>query len=162
MKKAFSLLEVVIVITLLGVMTALSFNYINISTLTKQDTKTQLQSHFNIITSTILQCKELSNVMPIQSNGSIANNTLLNSLECNTTTPYKINGEQGAFIPNALNGFGEYRATQNANEFYFSTSVNQNSLNDEVLQDLNNSYSTQQYELTSDATTRYMNFYLSR
>jgi len=63
-KKAFSLIELLIVITLLGVMAILSFSYLNISTLSKQNIKTEFASHLNIITATILQCKDLSGSMP--------------------------------------------------------------------------------------------------
>ena len=162
MRKAFSLLELLIVITLMGVMTIFAFNYLNTKTISKQNIKIQLQSHFNIITATILQCKEFSNIMPIQNDGSPANNTLLNSLDCNTSTPYPLDGGHGAFIPKSLNGFSEYTSTQNTSEFYFSTSTSLNSYNDEVLQELSTSYSSSQYELSSDATNRYMKFYLSR
>lgn len=141
-------------------MVTLSFNYLDVSTLSKQDTKTQLQSHFNIISAIVLQCKELSNVMPIQNGGSLASDTLLNTLECNTSTPYEINGGRGAFIPKALNSFTEYKATQIGSQFYFSTSTTMNSSNDEVLQDLQSNYSANQF--IYDAPTASMKFYLSR
>lgn len=162
MKKAFSLLELVIAITLLGVMAILTFNYLNITSISKQNTKTQLLSHINLITASILQCKEYSNSMPIQNDGSLASETLLNVLECNTSTPYLLDGGKGAFIPTPLNGFSSYKATQVADEFYFSTTAEISSSNDEVLKDLEDEFSASQYELTHDATTAYMKFYLSR
>ncbi len=162
MKKAFSLLELLIVIALLGVMTILSVNYYNTTTISKNNTKAQLQSHFEIITAAILQCKELSGIMPIQNDASLASDTFLDSLECNTTTPYQLNGGRNGFIPPPPNGFSEYKATQNNNEFYFSTSTTLNSINDEVLIELNSTYSSQQYELISSGTTRYLKFYLSK
>ena len=162
MKKAFSLLELIIAIALAGVIAVLSTNFINFSTISKINIKSELQSHFNIISATILQCKELSNIMPIQIDGSPAAGTLVNTLECNTTTPYALDGGKGSFIPKALTGFTAYTATQSENIFYFSTTASIDSYNDEVLQDLNNSYSINQYELTHDATTAYMKFYLSR
>ncbi len=162
MRRAFSLLELLIVITLSGVMAIFAFNYLNMETISKENIRLELQSHFNIITATILQCKEYSNIMPIQSNGSEASNTLLNTLDCNTTTPYSLDGGRGSFIPLPLNDFTDYRATQNASEFYFSTTTDINSYNDEVLQDLQSTYSVNQYELTSDATTTTLKFYLSR
>ncbi len=143
-------------------MALFAFNYLNTKTLSKENIKLELQSHFNIITATILQCKEYSNIMPIQSDGSEASNTLLNTLDCNTTTPYSLDGGKGSFIPLPLNDFTDYRATQNANEFYFSTTTTINSYNDEVLQELTSRYSTNQYELSSDATTTTLKFYLSR
>jgi type II secretory pathway pseudopilin PulG len=161
-KKAFSILEVLITITLIGVMVILSVNYFNTSTISKTNIKSQLQSHFQIITASILQCKELSGIMPLQTSGLPASTTLLNTLECNTTTPYSLNGGRGSFIPSALSSFSEYTATQNANEFYFSTSTAMNSLNSEVLQDLNTTYSSKQYELSDNGTTITIKFYLSR
>lgn len=162
MKKAFSLLELIVAIALAGVIALLSTNFINFSTISKINIKSELQSHFNIISATILQCKELSNLMPLQTDGSPANDTLLNTLECNTTTPYTLDGGRGSFIPKALSGFTEYKATQNGNNFYFSTTTALDSNNYEVLQELNSSYSSNQYELTNDATTAYLNFYISR
>jgi len=161
-KKAFSLIELLITIALAGVMVILSVNYLNISTLSKQNIKTELQSHLNIITATILQCKELSNMMPIQSGGALANNTLLDTLDCNTSTPYSLDGGKGSFIPEPLTGFANYTATQNGNIFYFSTTTALDSNNYEVLQELNSSYSMMQYQLTNDGTTAKLNFYLSR
>ena len=162
MRKAFSLIELLVVIALTGVMTIFAFNYLSTETISKENIKLELQSHFNIITATILQCKEHSNLMPIQSDGSQASNTLLSTLECDTTTPYPLDGGKGSFIPPPLNGFSEYRATQNISEFYFSSTALINSYNDEVLQDLQANYSQTQYELTHDATTATIKFYLSR
>lgn len=162
MKKAFSLIELLVVITLIGVMAALSFSYLNISTLSKQNIKTEFQSHLNIITATILQCKDLSNKMPTQALEVAANATLLNTLICNTSPTYTLDGSHGAFIPKPLLNFTAYRATQIGNIFYFTTTTPLNSLNYEVLQELQNSYSTNQYELTNNGTTATLNFYLSR
>jgi prepilin-type N-terminal cleavage/methylation domain-containing protein len=161
LKKAFSLIELLLTITLAGVMVILSFNYLNISTLSKQNTKIEFQSHLNIITATILQCKELSNMMPIQSGGSLASTTPLDTLECNTSIPYLLDGGKGSFIPEPLTGFTNYTATQLGTQFYFTTTTAFSSNNYEVLQELNSTYSTQQYELTNNGTTATLNFYLS-
>ena len=143
-------------------MASLSINYYNTSTISKNNIKAELRSHFQIITSTILQCKELSGVMPLQVGGDEASDTLLNTLECNTTPTYKLDGGRNSFIPPALQGFSEYKATQSGSEFYFSTSANLNSFNEDVLRDMESSYSTNQYNLTQDATSIYLKFYLSR
>lgn len=163
MRKAFSLIELLITVALAGAMAIFISSFIDIDTLTKDNVKTQLQSHLNIISSSILQCKELSNAMPIDSNGSIlANNTPLNSLECNTTTPYSLDGGKGSFIPPSLSGFTSYTATESGDEFYISTTTPITSRNYDVLKDLNTTYSSQQYVLTDDTTTATLNFYLSR
>jgi hypothetical protein len=162
LRKAFSLIEIFIAIALSGVMAFTAFFYLDTDTISKDNIKTQLQSHFNIITSVILQCKEYSNIFPIQSDGSLASSTLLNTLECNTTTPYLLDGGKGSFIPPALDNFTQYTATQTGTEFYFSTTTAINSVNDEILLELNTTYSPNQYELTYDATTAFLTFYLSR
>ena len=162
MRKAFSLIELLIVITLTGVMTIFTFDYLDSKTISKENIKLKLQSHLSIISATILQCKEYSGTMPIQSDGSEASSTLLNTLDCNTTTPYSLDGGKGSFIPSALQNFTDYTATQNGSEFYFSTTTSINSHNHEVLQELQNNYSSNQYELTSSDTTVNLNFYLSR
>lgn len=162
MKKAFSLIELLIVITLLGVMAILSFSYLNISTLSKQNIKTEFASHLNIITATILQCKDLSGSMPTAAGEVPANGTLLNTVVCNTSPSYALDGGHGSFIPPPLLNFSAYKATQVGEIFYFTTTTPLNSPNYEVLDELKNSYSTNQYELTNDGTTATLNFYLSR
>jgi len=161
-RKAFSLIELLLTVALAGAMAIFSFSYIDSATLSKESIKTELQSHLNLISSAIFQCKELSNSMPIQSNGSLANNTLLNTLDCNTSTPYPLDGGKGTFIPPPLNNFTDYTATQNGSEFYITTTTAINSRNDDVLKDLNSTYSAQQYVLTYDTSTAYLNFYISR
>jgi prepilin-type N-terminal cleavage/methylation domain-containing protein len=160
LRKAFSLIELLVAITLFGIMAILSVNYYNSSTIAKNNIKAELQSHFKIITATILQCKELSTMMPIQTDGSLASNVLLNSLECNTTNTYPLDGGRGGFIPKPLSGFSEYNATQDANSFYFSTQTDLNSLNDDVLDELNSVYSNEQYQLSIVDSKRHLNFYL--
>ena len=162
MRKAFSLLELFMTIALSGAMAIFALNYLNTKTISKASITLELKSHLNIITSIILQCKEYSSLMPIQSNGSLASDTLLSSLECNTTTPYPLDGGKGSFIPLPLDSFTAYTATQNASEFYFSTTTPIDSYNYEVLQELNTTYSSNQYLLTDDGTTASLNFYLSR
>jgi len=143
-------------------MATLSVSYYDTSTISKQNIKSELQSHLKIITATILQCKELSGIMPLQNDGSLANDTALDTLECNTTTTYKLDGGKGSFIPRALKGFTTYKATQNGDEFYFYTTTQIGSYQNDVLEDLNNTYSTNQYELSDDATDTTMKFYLSK
>lgn len=163
MRRAFSLIELLITVALAGAMAIFTVSYYNTSEISKDNIKTQLQSHFNLLTAAILQCKELSNAMPIDSNGSIiANNTPIKQLDCNTSTSYSLDGGKGYFMPVTVNGFTDYRATQNGTEFFISTSAAINSRNDDVLKDLNTTYSTKQYVLTYDATTAYLNFYISR
>ncbi|MDF1881472.1 hypothetical protein JHD50_09190 [Sulfurimonas sp. MAG313] len=162
MKQAFSLLELFITITLFGVMAIFISSFIDVTHITKSNVKTQLQAHFNAITSSILYCQSLTNSFPIQNDGSLANNTLLSILECNTSTPYLLDGGKGSFVPPALTGMTEYTATEIGTEFYFLTTASVDSLNDEALTELNASYSANQYVLTSDATTTTLKFYLSR
>ena len=143
-------------------MAILSFSYLNVTTLSKQNIKTEFQSHLNIITATILQCKDLSNSMPTQAGEVAANGTLLNTLTCNTSPTYQIDGGHGSFIPPPLLNFTAYKATQVGEIFYFTTTTPLASASYEVLQDLQSSYSANQYELTNNGTTATLNFYLSR
>ena len=162
MHKAFSLFELLIVIALSGVMAIFAFNYLNTTTLSVEGIKTKLNSHINLITASVFQCKEYSHIFPIDANGSYANNSLLDTLECNTSTPYPLDGGKGSFIPTPIEGFSEYKATQNTTEFYFSTTALIDSNNDTALQELNSTYSPNQYELTHDTTKAYLKFYISR
>ncbi len=143
-------------------MAILSFSYLNVTTLSKQNIKTEFQSHLNIITATILQCKDLSNSMPTQAGEVAANGTLLNTLTCNTSPAYQLDGGHGSFIPPPLLNFTAYKATQVGEIFYFTTTTPLASASYEVLQDLQSSYSANQYELTNNGTTATLNFYLSR
>ena len=162
MRQAFSLLEIFIAIALAGVMAYTTSFFLDTTTISKQNIKTQIQSHLNIITSVILQCKEYSNAFPVQSDGSLASSTLLSTLECNTTTPYALDGGKGSFIPPALDNFTDYTATQNGSEFYFSTTTPTNSINYDVLLELDTAYSPNQYDLNTTTATTILNFYLSR
>lgn len=162
MKKAFSLFEIIIAIALSGVMALLFINYVNYDAISKQNIKTSFQIHIQTITEAILQCKTLSNSFPTQSNGSPASSSILSSLDCNTTTPYPLDGGKGIFIPKPLSNFDTYTATQNGAEFYFSTSVTKNTLQADVLLELNSSYSKMQYEIIDKPTKYDLKFYLSR
>lgn len=162
MKKGFSLLELFIVIALSGAMAIFVFSYLDPTAMTKENIKTQLQSQINTITSAIFQCKELSNIFPLQEDANYADATLLNTLECNTTVPYLLDGDKGHFIPPPPTGFTNYKATQSGTIFYITTTAQRDSLNDEVLQELNSSYSTKQYVLDYNTTVATMKFYLSR
>ena len=101
-------------------------------------------------------------MMPLQTNGNLADATNVDTLECNTTTPYSLDGGKGSFIPQSLKDFTTYKATQTANEFYFYTTTPLNSYNDDVLVELNSTYSTNQYNLSDDGVDRTMKFYISR
>ena len=162
MRQAFTLFELMVSIVLAGTMAIFAVSFLDTSTLSKERIKSQLQSHFSTISAAIFQCKELSDAMPIDSNGSFASGSLLSTLDCNTTTPYALDGGKGIFIPPAITGFTDYNVTESGTEFYFSLTTDIDSNNDEVLKDLNSSYSTNQYVLTYDATTAYLKFYLSR
>ena len=162
MRKAFSIIELFFAIALAGAMAIFTATFFDITAIFKETTKSKFQSDLNLITTAVLQCKELSTIMPIESNGSLANDSNLSDLECNTSTPYALDGGRGYFIPPAPTGFTKYKATQNADEFYIATTAGINTNADDVLKDLNTTYSAQQYVLTHDATTAYLNFYISR
>lgn len=156
MRKAFTLLELMITVAVLGIMVFSASFYIDTESMNKDNVKLNLQSHFNLITATIFQCKNLSNMFPVQADGSLASDTLVSSLECNTSTPYLL-----TMIPQPVSEFTPYTATQTGTEFYFSTQTTFEN-DKEVLEDLNSTYSTTQYELNTTGTTTTLKFYLSR
>lgn len=158
MKKAFSLLELLLAIALSGAMAYFAISYINYTTQSRQKIKTEFLNQLNLISASIFQCKILSNQFPVKETSALANDTLVSDLECNTTTPYDLDGGKNSFIPKTLSGFSPFRATQNANEFYFSTSTTVGTLQDEVLKELNSTFSANQYEYTNGS----IKFYLSR
>ena len=162
MRKGFSLVELLMTVALAGAMAIFTVSYIDTETLSRDAMKSQFQSQLNLISASILQCKELSNSMPIQDNGSLASSTLLNTLECNTSTPYKLDGGKGVFIPPPISGFTEFNATQVGSEFYITTSATLTSRNYDVLVDLNSTYSSKQYLLSDDTSTAILKFYFSR
>lgn len=162
MKKGFSLLELFIVIALSGAMAIFALSYINPSSILNESSKAELQSHLSIISAAVFECKEASNMMPTQNGGTYANNTLLSALECNTSIPYPLDGGEGFFLPPAPSGFTNYTATQSGTLFYVSTSTPIDSSGDEILQELNSTYSPKQYILDYNTTTATMRMYLSR
>ncbi len=161
MKHAFSLLELLLAIAFSGVMAWLLLNYTDFTTINKQNIKSTLQTHIQTISEAILQCKTLSSQYPLQTDGSLAGDTAVAQLECNTTTPYPLDGGEGVFIPPAQNGFDTYSATQSGSAFYFSTAAALGSMQEEVLRDLNGSYSQNQYILSENGGKLELDFYLS-
>lgn len=161
-KQAFTLIEVLLTIFLVGVLSTIGYYYISTSSLKKSEYKTVLQAHFNLIESMVFQCKNLSEQMPNQVGGADALNTNLNLLECNTSTPYTFNGGRNGFVPIPPAGFTAYTATESGTQFYITTTANNNTVQDEALTKLSLNYTATQAELTHDATTATFKFYLSR
>jgi len=162
-KSAFTLIEVILTIFLVGLMSALiGYFYINTSSLKRSEYKTTLQSQFNLIESMVFQCKSLSEQMPNQIGGADASNTNLRSLECNTSTPYAFDGGRNGFVPIPPTGYTAYTATESGTIFYITTTADNNSTQDEALIKLSLNYTSTQAELTHDATTATFKFYLSR
>lgn len=161
-KKAFTLVEIIITILLMGIMATLGYFYLNMSTMNRSKYISILQSHFNVIEAMSFQCKSLSEQMPNQIGGADAVDTNLTLLECNTSTPYAFNGGRYGFIPVPPNGFTAYTATESGNIFYITTTAENNSTQDEAFKKLILNYTSQQAELSHDATTATFKFYLSR
>lgn len=161
-KSAFTLIEVLLTIFLVGVISTLMYLYINTTTLKQSGYKTTLQSQFNLIESMVFQCKILSEQMPNQIGGADASNTNLSLLECNTSTPYTFDGGRNGFVPVPPTGFTPYTATETGTLFYITTTAENNSTQDEALIKLSLNYTSTQAELTHDATTATFKFYLSR
>lgn len=161
-KKAFTLVEVIIAVFLMGVMVALGYSYLNMSTMSRSKYLSILQSHFNAIEAMTFQCKSLSEQMPNQVGGADAADTNLTLLECNTSTPYAFDGGRYGFVPVSPTGFTAYTATESGTAFYVATTADNNSTQDEALKKLILNYTSQQAELSHDGTTATFRFYLSR
>jgi len=161
-KKAFTLIEVLLTIFLVGVMSTLGFYYLNTTHLKQAEYKTTLQSQFNLIESMVFQCKSLSEQMPNQIGGANASDTNLSSLECNTSTPYNFNGGRNGFVPIPPAGFTSYTATESGTVFYIMTTAENNSSQDEALKSLILNYTSTQATLDHNTTSASFKIYLSR
>lgn len=161
-KKAFTLLEVTLTIFLVGVISALSYFYLNTDSLKRSQYKTAIQSHINLIESMVFQCKNLSEQMPNQASGANALDTNLTLLECNTSVPYKFDGGRNGFVPIPPTGFTAYTATETGTAFYITTTAENNSTQDEALISLALNYTSTQASLDHNATSATFKLYLSR
>jgi len=162
-KKAFTQIEVALTVFLAGLMGALTYYYVNVSTMNRIQYQSTLQSHFNLLESMVFQCKSLSEQFPKDLNTSTnAANTLLTHLDCNTTTPYSLDGGRNGFVPVPPNGFSAYRATESGSIFYVMTSADNNSTESKALEKLILNYTSRQATLEHNATSAIFKFYLSR
>lgn len=150
-------------IFLAGVIGAVSYYFLNLTTLNAIHYKTALQSHINLIESMVFQCKALSEQFPKELNtSSNAFDTLLTELECNTSAPYTLNGGKDGFIPLPPGRFTPYRATEVGSEFYIFTTAENNSTEDKALEKLIVNYNSTQASLEHNTTSATFKFYLSR
>lgn len=162
-RNAFTQIEIALSVFLAGLMGALTYYYINLSSLNRSQYKSTLQSHFNLIESMVFQCKSLSEQFPKELDSSTnASNTLLTELECNTSIPYSLNGGRNGFIPLPPTGFTPYKATESGSIFFIATSADNNSTQDDALKNLILNYTPQQASLEHNATSAIFKFYLSR
>jgi hypothetical protein len=162
-RKAFSFLEMALTIFLAGVIGAVSYYFLNLTTLNAINYKSSLQSHINLIESMTFQCKSLSEQFPKNLGDSTnASNTLLSDLECNTSTPYPFDGGKNGFVPVPPGEFSPYRATESGSEFYISTTAENNSTEDKALEKLIINYTPTQASLEHNETSATFKFYLSR
>lgn len=161
-KKAFSLVEVILTIFLVGVISAVGYFYLNTESLKRSQYKTAIQSQINLIESMVFQCKSLSEQMPNQAGGANASDTNLTALECNTSTPYQFDGGRNGFVPVPPTGFTAYTATETGTAFYITTTAENNSTQDIALTSLVLNYTSTQATLEHNATSATFKFYLSR
>jgi hypothetical protein len=162
-RNAFTLVEIAMTVFLVGVLGTISYYYLNLSKITQIQYKSTVQSHINLIESTVFQCKSLSEQFPKELDGSTnASNTLLSELECNTSTPYDLDGGRNGFVPLPPGALTPYRATESGSVFFISTSAENNSTEHEALRKLILGYTDTQAVLESNATDTTLKFYLSR
>lgn len=143
-------------------MAVLFYNYTNYGYFKTQSLKTTLQTNFSSFTQAVLHCQSLSDAFPTQSDGSTASNTPIINLECQTTPSYALDGHDSFFMPMAPNGFDAYTATQNGSEFYLQTAASEGSDFAKALEDLNTSYSPNQYTLNTAGGKINARYYISR
>lgn len=114
-----------------------SFTYLNISTLTSTQEKSQLQTHITLLSSMVLECKTLSEKMPKQSGGSNASATLVSDLVCQTIPTYSLNGGRHGFVPKPPSGYDSYTATESGGIFTLTLSA---TAGNKVLESIYNGY----------------------
>lgn len=163
-KKAFTQIEVAMTVFLAGLMGALTYYYVNVSTMNRLQYQSTLQSHFNLLESMVFQCKSLSEQFPKDLNATSMNasDTLITQLECNTSTPYSLNGGRNGFVPVPPNGFSAYKATESGNTFYIMTSADNNTTESKAFDKLILNYTSRQATLEHNVTSAIFKFYLSR
>lgn len=161
-KKAFTLVEIILTVFLVGVISAVGYFYLNTESLKRSQYKTAIQSQINLIESMVFQCKSLSEQMPNQAGGANASDTNLTALECNTSTPYQFDGGRNGFVPVPPTGFTAYTATETGTAFYITTTAENNSTQDKALISLALNYTSTQATLEHNATSATFKFYLSR
>lgn len=162
MRKGFTFFEALLAIALIGVMGAISFYYLNVSTLSSIQQKTQLQSHITLMASMVLECKTLSQSMPKQIGGAAASSTLVSQLECQTSPVYLLNGGKIGFVPLPPSGFDPYAATESGGSFFITLSANQSSAGDKVLESIGGRYLPQQATFHYAGGKALLDIYLSR
>ncbi|MFY9141318.1 pilus assembly FimT family protein [Sulfuricurvum sp.] len=160
-RRGFTFFEVILAIALIGVMGTISFYYLNVSTLTSTQQKAQLQSHITLLTSMILECKTLSEIVPKQVGGAAASSTPIRQLECQTTPVYLLDGGKSGFIPLPPGGFDPYTASESGGSFFITLSANQGSSGDTVLQSIIDGYSATQASLHYAGGKALLDIYLS-
>ncbi len=159
-RSGFTLLEALLAIALIGVMGAVSFTYLNISTLTSTQEKSQLQTHITLLSSMVLECKTLSESMPKQSGGGNASSTLMSELVCQTTPTYLLNGGKHAFVPKPPTGFDPYTATELGGVFTLTLTA---TAGNKVLESIYNGYLPTQATFNSNVGGRaVLSIYLAR
>ncbi len=162
LRKGFTFFEAVLAIALIGVMGGISFYYLNVSTLSSIQQKTQLQSHITLISSMVLECKSYSEQMPKQIGSADAAGTPAQQLECQTSPVYLLNGGKIGFVPLPPNGFDPYTATESGGSFFITLSANQGSVGDKVLESIGSTYLPQQATFHYAGGKALLDIYLSR
>lgn len=163
MKKAFSLVEVLLAVTLISVIAILSTrNFLNFDTINIYTKSIKLQSDITLITTMIIDCKDTSLSFPKNIDNSPAYENLLRDLECKSDVPYMLDGGKVGFIPQLGSGFSDWFASEVGGSFYIFASAQKNTNHSQILKTLYNSYPKNQvmYDTNSSTTEDIFRFYI--
>lgn len=147
-------------IALAGAMVALTYSYINSLGVSSMMQKSELSNKLQSITTTLLQCKDLSSDMPKKEDKSKADDDDLSSLECQSDPTYKIDSGKGGFIPSPPKGFSTFKAKEENSSFYVSTTAKLNSTAHSILKEMKSNYSASQFELEEKDGEVKLKFYI--
>ncbi len=162
LRRGFTFFEAILAIALIGVIGFFGYSYLNVSTLSMVQSKSQLQAHITLLQSMVLECKTLSESMPKQIGGTDATATPVDALECQTTPTYPIDGGRGVGIPKSPTGFDPYTATESGGSFWITLSAAEATPYADVLAQLKQEYTASQAQLRNESGKTFLDIYLLR
>jgi hypothetical protein len=129
LKRAFSVVELLLVIAVISAMAFLSKKYINIDLISETKITTTIKSQIVSISTILLKCKSQSNKFP-KYNGNDANDNELTNMKCQTTNPYYIIEDNSMLKNQEINDLSNWYAKEDNYKFniYLKTLTKNNRL----------------------------------